>query len=353
MEFYPDILTFADGTKVNSADDWQKRRLELVDALAKGEYGYSPAAPEKIDAEVVVDTNTNCSGHANLEKVKLSFDTPKGRFSFPVNFFVPTKPGKYPLILHINFRSDPYDKYCPTEEVIDNGFALASIWYKDITSDDGDFTDGIAAMYDRDEKHGWGKIAMWAWAASRTIDYLVTRPEIDADNIAVAGHSRLGKTTLWCAAQDERVKYALVNGSGCSGAAYERIKHEGSEDIEAIVRQFPYWFCGKYADYIGHADEMPFDQHFAIAACAPRYVCVGDATLDAWADQYSSQLSCVGATPAWKLLGKKGFVGPEEPAKEGDIFSEGEIQYHLRNGKHYIGRCDWNNYMNFIKNKMK
>lgn len=351
MKFYPDLLTFKDGGKVESTADWAERRKELINILAEDEYGFSPEAPEKVEVSIEKNKDCNCSGHAELEHITLSFDTPKGKFSFPFNFFVPKK--KSPLILHINFRSAPYDKYCPSEEVIDNGFALASFCYKDVTSDDGDFTNGLAAMYDRDESNGWGKISMWAWAASRVLDYLVTRPEVDTDNIAVAGHSRLGKTTLWCAAQDERVKYALVNGSGCSGAAYERIKHGDSETTEAITRVFPYWFCGNYKKYADKADEMPFDQHFAIAACAPRYVIVGDAREDAWADQYSSQLSCVGASPAWKLLGKDGFIGPEEAAKSGDRFADGDIGYHLRDGRHYIGRADWNSYMKFIKSKIE
>lgn len=350
MRFYPDIMTFNDGTAVKSADDWKKRRKELINALAEGEYGFSPKAPE-VSADVECDHDSCCSGHAVLEHIKISFDTPKGNFSFPVTFFVPEK--KSPLILHINFRPDAYDKYSPSEEIIDNGFALATFCYTDVTSDDGDFTNGLAGMYDRDENSGWGKISMWAWAASRAIDYFVTRPEVDADNIIVAGHSRLGKTALWCAAQDERVKFALVNGSGCCGAAYERIKHENAETTEKICKNFPYWFCRNYHQYANRADEMPFDQHFAIAACAPRYVCVGDASEDAWADQYSCQLSCVAATPAWKILGKDGFVGTEASAEIGEHFLNGNIGYHLRDGKHYFGRTDWNNYMKFINSKIK
>lgn len=39
-----------------------------------------------------------------------------------------------------------------------------------------------------------GKIALWAWAALRVMDYLQTREYVDLKNVAVVGHSRLGKT---------------------------------------------------------------------------------------------------------------------------------------------------------------
>ena len=52
---------------------------------------------------------------------------------------------------------------------------------------------------------------------------------------------------------------------------------------------------------------------------------------------------------AWRLLGKKGFVGPEAPAKVGDSFQEGEVGFHLRDGIHFLGRGDWLNYMAFMR----
>ena len=79
--------------------------------------------------------------------------------------------------------------------------------YQDVTSDDGDFTNGLAGMIYPDEKRGktqCGKIGLWAWAAGRVMDYACTVPEIDHDRIGVVGHSRLGKTALLAGALDER-----------------------------------------------------------------------------------------------------------------------------------------------------
>lgn len=352
MKFEPELFTFKDGTPVITAADWQKRRKEIVAILAENEFGITPPAPACVKGEVIPSKETHCCGNASCEKVNISFETERGEFTFPINLFIPKCDKPVPVMLLINFRPDRYDKYCPTEEIIDNGFALAQLYYNDITTDDCFDFDKLASMYDRSKSNSWGQIGIWAFAASRVIDYLVTRPEIDKENIAVVGHSRLGKTALWCGAQDERVKYTCSNDSGCAGAAYERIKHGESETLKAITDRFPFWFCENYAKYADKVNEMPFDQHFLIAACAPRYVCVNSASLDAWADPYSEQLSCVGASPAWTLCGKTGFAGDTTPVAVGECNADGDIAYHLRPGKHFLSRYDWNCYMKFIKSKM-
>ncbi len=67
--------------------------------------------------------------------------------------------------------------------------------------------------YNRDRwwwhSHGYTSAGVECWNGVRAIDYLVSRPEVDADKIAVTGISGGGAATFWIAAADERVKVAV------------------------------------------------------------------------------------------------------------------------------------------------
>lgn len=339
----PALLKFEDGREV-TADNWEERRLELVDILSREEYGYMPYEKFKVSAAEAAKPTRDCAGKAITERLTLTVSGSKGDFSFPLLICTPAKKpgGKCPLVLLINFRPDFPDKYLPAEEIIDRGVSVAMIYYNDIALDKNEWESGIAGMYPRPE-YSWSKITMWAWAASRCMDYFETRSDIDFERIGVAGHSRLGKTALWCGANDTRFKYVFANNSGCSGDAITRCKR--GETVEIIYRSFPFWFVPKYNEYAGREQDMPFDQHFVIAASAPRVVVCGAAEEDIWADPESQYLSCCAASQAWELLGEKGLIGVDRYPEPGDIFTKGKLGFFMRPNAHYFSRYDWNRYL--------
>ena len=54
-------------------------------------------------------------------------------------------------------------------------------------------------------------------------DYLVqNESQIDKQKLIAVGHSRIGKATLWAAAEDPRFAIVISNDSGEGGAALSR-----------------------------------------------------------------------------------------------------------------------------------
>ena len=327
-----------------------KSKDEMLEILLKEEYGYMPPKPEKtVFSEKENFIPNFCAGKAISKKVEATVKFREKTFTFPFYVSIPKSGGKHPFFICINFRDCVPDRYIPVEEIIDNGFAVISFCYKDITSDDGDFENGLAGVLYKNGKRGEsdaGKIAMWAWAAQRVMDYAQTLDCLDFDCSIVCGHSRLGKTALLTAATDERFKFAFSNNSGCSGAAISRGK--GGETIEDICRAFPFRFCENYLKYINSEVNLPFDQHFLLAANVPHRVYAASAAEDLWADPDKEYLSCVAASDYYKKHGMTGFVSDKALPGVGDVFHDGHIGYHLRKGKHYFSREDWNRFIEYL-----
>lgn len=323
-------------------------KADMLDIMLTNVYGFMPPKPTAISFEVSKNHIPRfCAGKAVCDKVTAVCTIGDKSFSFPFYASLPTDEIKHPFFVHINFSSDNPDKYQPTEELIDNGFAVFSFNYKDVTEDDGDFSSGLAGIIypegERKENTAPGKIAMWAWAAQRVLDYSQTLSDkLDLDCAVVCGHSRLGKTALLAAATDERFSFAYSNDSGCSGAAISR--GACGETVRKICDRFPYWFCENYKQYADREVEMQFDQHYLVASIAPRRVLIGSASEDAWADPISEQLCCFAASSAFEA----GFVCPDRQAEIGEEFFEGDIGYHLRKGLHYFSREDWNKLIRFV-----
>lgn len=345
----PDVLLFESGERVDGPDRWARRREEIVALLSREIYGFSPAPPPRVEATPRETETDAFAGKAVHSVVDIRFDTPAGEFSFPVHLVVPRDRPAPPLFLHIAFRPAIPDRYYPAEEIVDAGFAVASFCYEDIAPDrDDGFSGGLAGMYATSARKptDWGKISMWAWAAQRVMDWLQVVDDIDAGRVAVVGHSRLGKTALWCAAQDQRFLMGISNNSGCSGAALSRGKT--GERIRDITNRFGYWFCDNYRKYRDAEPLASFDQHFLLAAIAPRPVYVASAERDAWSDPESEFLACAAAGGAYALHGLKGLVTEDRLPLPGTRLHEGEIGYHLRAGTHYLSREDWRCFIDYI-----
>jgi (4-O-methyl)-D-glucuronate---lignin esterase len=400
----PDPLVFSDGTRVARAEEWRrKRRPEILELFRTHMYGRSPGKPEHMTFAVLETDRQALGGKATRKRVSIRF---LGRADGPAMellIYLPNPPGdaksagkpgepsSCPLFVGIHLfpksasvpnpgvpladvlkksQGKPAALTLPSpagrggsrdlpaerlaETILARGYGLATIDAADLAPDSArDYLKGVISTLAPNEAppaagDAWGAISAWAWGLSRAMDYFEFDNAIDARRIVVIGHSRMGKTALWAAAQDERFAVAVSNDSGCGGAALSR--RQFGETVELINQHFPHWFCDNFKRYNGREDTLPVDQHMLIALIAPRGVYVASAQEDRWADPRGEFLAVLAAEPVYRLLGKEGLgVSDVPPVNKPVVRSQTQaIGYHVRSGGHAMTDFDWLAYLDFV-----
>lgn len=238
------------------------------------------------------------------------------------------------------------------EKVLKRGFGSATICYQDIYLDrpDGFAKSIMRFFYSADEwnskERDSGAISAWAWGIMRALDYLEKQPEIDPERLIVHGHSRLGKTALWAGANDPRIWLTVSNCSGTGGA---KLSHRYyGEDFSWLEVWNKHWFTGKFPEYVDRDLEYPVDQHFLMAAIAPRLLYIASADKDFYADPRGEYLSGVYASPAWNIYGKKALEDTVYP-ECGKLTGDGSVGYYLRAGEHEFMPENWDALLSFTE----
>ena len=356
----PDPLVTLSGDAVTTPEAWtQTRRTEILNLFREHVYGHrSVERPADLRFELVDVVEDALDGAATRKQVDLHFSGPGGKGKIRLIMFIPNDaPKPVPAFLLICHRDseniDPTraikKPFWPAEFIVSRGYVALTFQAADVDPDNYDeFQNGVHGIFrEPGTKHApnaWGTMSAWGWGASRCMDYLETDDAVNEKQVAVLGHSRGGKTALWCGAEDERFALVISNNSGCTGAALAR--RLSGERVARINRVFPHWFCENYSAFDDKEDEMPVDQHMLISLIAPRLVYVASASKDAWADPEGEFLSCVHAAPVYQLFGLDGLGVTSLPAPDVAL-QEGYIAYHMRAGKHDLNHFDWNKYMHF------
>ncbi len=325
-----------------SLGEWKKTREEIKKIFLDTEYGN---LPKKISPKTkIVPNYIDFSGKAVWEDIFFEFENEGKTHEVKTELILPRGQKNVPVFVYISFAKETPNKYLPVEEIIDNGFGIFSFCYENVTSDNGDFSNGLCGLFEGD----FGKISIWSYMAIACMDYLQTRDEVDKKNIAICGHSRLGKTALLTSALDDRFALTCSNDSGCCGASVSRGKVEGNETLVEITKVFPFWFTKEFLKYRENPDALPFDQHLLLSLIAPRYLVIGTANEDFWADNDGQFLACQLSSFAWKLYGKDGLI---ENSKYDTVCEmlDGELCFYQRKGTHFLSRSDWHMYIKKFK----
>ncbi len=375
----PDPLVLADGKPVRDAKTWiGKRRPEIVRLFEENQYGRSPGRPAQMTFDVFERGTPAFGGKAIRRQVTVHF---AGDKSMNLLLYLPASARKpVPFLLHLSFSANsttvddpgvtggevwgPDKKKIPASQGrkfpkvdvvpwLDAGFGFGTIYYGDIDPDfAGGIQYGVRAQFLKPGQtepapDEWGTIAAWAWGLSRAMDYLETDKDVDAQQVAILGVSRLGKTVLWAGAHDTRFAVVIASCSGEGGAALSRRNYGETVAHLTTPSRYPYQFCANYGKFAEHVDRLPVDANMLVALMAPRPVLLQTGDQDLWSDPKGEFLAAVDAARVFQLLGKQGLNTDQMPPAGTGTFHT--IGYFEHIGGHGTIPSDWDEYRKFLE----
>jgi hypothetical protein len=359
----PDVLRLNNGRRVTSARVWWKARRPQIAALFDSEIlGRVPAHLPAVTWTVTGAAHEAVGGIPVVTK-KLVGHVDNARdpaiaVEIELILTIPAKaPGPVPVVMELAFA----DEFEPAwksgglasasagdtepswqQQVLERGWGYAMLSPTSFQADNGaGLTAGIIGLANKGQPRSpgdWGVLRAWAWGASRALDYFTSDPAVDARQVGIAGHSRMGKTALVAMAYDPRFAVAYISSSGEGGAKLYR--HPFGEEIGNLAGAGEYhWMAGNFLKYDGPltVDDLPVDAHELIALCAPRpvFIGAGNATAggDGWADAKGMFLAEEAAGPVYRLLGKKDLGASEFPPM-GTALVSGDLGFRQHAGGH-------------------
>jgi (4-O-methyl)-D-glucuronate---lignin esterase len=361
----PDPLVFANGRRVSDASTWtRQRRVEIVRQYETEIYGRIPQDAPKVKWQVAETNSDARDGTAIMRRVIGSVgDRPDGP-QITVTIHTPAKSTRrVPMILLVNFGggrtppgptgrgAKPPSDPPVAADILSRGWGFATVGYQDIQPDRiNSFSEGVIGLTlkpgrQQPQPDEWGTISAWAWGISRILDYFETDTMVDAKQVAVFGHSRLGKTVLWASALDERIAAVFSSCAGEMGSALAR--RDWGETVDDMAQNFPWQFAGNFQKWPGRWNEMPVDAHMLIALSAPRPVFITGGTGDQWADPVGEFLAEVAAGPVYRLLGKKDLGVTQLPPLDTPLV-DGDLGWHYHTGGHTATPADWQAFLRFV-----
>ena len=298
----PDPFLFMDGTRVKSKQEWTRRRNELKTLVQHYGYGVVPPGGGAVHAEEL-DSSHNAAMGATEKKLLLRMG-PGGKVQTHLMLTVPDGDKRFPTIVVGDLC---WGKVAPeiVVEVVKHGYILAEFDRTEIVEDQNVHTGGLYEAFPHGE---FGAVAGWAWGFERVVDYLHTLPCVDVKHIAATGHSRGGKAVLLAGAMDERIALTAPNDAGCMGTGCTRFIYSG-ETVPIITKNFPYWFSPRLNEFIGHEEQLPFDQHSMKALVAPRALLETQALGDTWANPQGAQATYQAAKVVFDYVGAGDKIG--------------------------------------------
>ncbi len=200
----PDPFLLSDGSRVNNLSDWHRRRTEIRDMMLGIQYGTMPGAPEI--ASVDAGEEEVQEGGATRQELKMEFTPYRNRrdisFGMDVTLWRPSSEAidrrkkevagfgeqGLPALVYVGGRV--------FRNVLESGIVTLCFENNQLEPMEmGNAIVGPARSAYRELEPGvnsWGSISVWAWGARRVLEYALSLPDVNSDQICVSGHSRIG-----------------------------------------------------------------------------------------------------------------------------------------------------------------
>lgn len=286
----PDPLERAtmDGwTTVDDRETWAAQRERIAGQLQYWVYGSLPPAPATVTAETA--ERDSVDGTTAID-VTVQFG-PDDQLSMGVELLVPPGDGPFPvMVTQWNHR-----KWA--EAAVQRGY-LAAVYAGADTRDD---TTAYASAY---PDCSFQVLARRAWGASRVLDYLLERDDVDPDRIGITGHSRNGKQSLLAAAFDDRFDAVVVSSAGSGAVVPARLDrddyHAGDMSYHARLRRS--WFHPRWRFFVGREHRLPVDANSLISLVAPRACTLFTATNELTGNSFGIERAYASANGVYEFL---------------------------------------------------
>jgi len=305
----PDPFLFADGSRVRSAADWERRRQELYAPVIELQYGGMPPEPEFLEVDPL--TVPDQAGWMNIWRIRT------GTRAHPVAWTIyahrPEGKGPWPVVIDGDLCYECMQDPTIADKFWKKGLMLVAFNRDEIVPDvrNPKRTENLYGTYPEGK---FGALAAWAWGYIRTLDALVQLGIADLSSVTYTGLSRGGKTALLAGAVDERATVVCPEATCAGSGSCYRIHMEAetsygtvarSETLKDIVNSFPDWFGTELKVYQDDEAALPFDSHMLKAMVAPRVLFDCEAEDDIWAGPVNAWMTDIAAREVWKLYGKE------------------------------------------------
>ena len=324
----PELMRFADGAPVETAEQWTARRREILALYEEHVYGKMPdPAQEETDYAIAAGE----SPQTRTMKITVRHEGRKASFSVRVTLPEEAGSGRACYIEYCPFSWFGKPLVSPNMKIAASR-GYAAIQYDPLcaASDDalhrGAYYDLYPCGGDPDRQDG--VLLAWAWGAGRILDALEAGAGnalgIDPGMCMVAGVSRYGKSAAVAGAYDERFRVTIPSCSGAGGVAVFRMGNHGktydlsslggppawvnesvNEPFENLKGGEGYWFCEKFRQ-TGKAEDLPVDQHMlcALAAGKNRHmIIITGIVSEGWNNTEGQCLAYAASQRVWNLLG--------------------------------------------------